>query len=158
MADINQQEVRRFLYRYLLGRILRYRIYSLLQLIFYFLQVILPVYQFSILSNIPSLLLQLLRAQILYQGLRQITTDFLSLQCGWRNIGSLGAAQYIDPLRVKLYILLKGLVSTYSIGLVDSVNLGLYKVFHYNTNFFYKGGGQGQSFGLDKLPSLYIKV
>ena len=46
----------------------------------------------------------------------------------------------MDPLRVELYILLKGLVSTYSISLVDSVNLGLYKVFYYNTNFFYKGG------------------
>ena len=29
----------------------------------------------------------------------------------------------------------------YGIGLVDSVNLGLYKVFYYNANFFYKGGG-----------------
>ena len=47
----------------------------------------------------------------------------------------------MDPLRVKLYILLKGLVSIYSIGLVDSVNLGSYKVFYYNTDFFYKGGG-----------------
>jgi hypothetical protein len=47
----------------------------------------------------------------------------------------------MDPLRVELYILLKGLVSTYSIGLVDSVNLGLYKVFYYNADFFYKGGG-----------------
>jgi hypothetical protein len=47
----------------------------------------------------------------------------------------------MDLLRVKLYILLKGLVSIYSIGLVDSINLGLYKVFYYNTSFFYKGGG-----------------
>ena len=44
----------------------------------------------------------------------------------------------MDPLRVKLYILLKGLVSIYSIGLVDSINLGLCKVLYYNTNFFYK--------------------
>ena len=47
----------------------------------------------------------------------------------------------MDLLWVKLYILLKGLVSIYSIGLVYSINLGLYKVFYYNTNFFYKGGG-----------------
>jgi hypothetical protein len=47
----------------------------------------------------------------------------------------------MDPLRVKLNILLKGLVSTYSIGLVDSINLGLYKVLYSNANFFYKGGG-----------------
>ena len=47
----------------------------------------------------------------------------------------------MDPLRVKLYILFKGLVSTYSISLVDSINLGLYKVFYSNANFFYKGGG-----------------
>jgi hypothetical protein len=47
----------------------------------------------------------------------------------------------MDPLRVELYILLKGLVSIYSISLVDSINLGSYKVFYYNTNFFYKGGG-----------------
>jgi hypothetical protein len=32
----------------------------------------------------------------------------------------------MDLLRVKLYILLEGLVSTYSIGLVDSISLGLY--------------------------------
>ena len=36
IADINQWEVRRFLYGCLLGRILRYRVYSLFQLIFYF--------------------------------------------------------------------------------------------------------------------------
>jgi len=47
----------------------------------------------------------------------------------------------MDLLRVKLYILLKGLVSTYSIGLVNSINLGPYKVFYYNTDFFYKGRG-----------------
>ena len=47
----------------------------------------------------------------------------------------------MDQLWVKLYILLKGLVSIYSIGLVDSINLGLYKVFYYNTNFFYKRRG-----------------
>ena len=147
-----------FLYGCSLGRILQYRVYSLFQLIFYFPQVILLVYQFSILSNVPGLLLQLLRAQVLYQGLKQVTANFLSLQCGWRNIGSLGAAQYIDPLWVKLYILLKGLVSIYGISLIDSINLELYKVFYYNANFFYKGGGQGQGFRLDKPPTLYIKV
>ena len=47
----------------------------------------------------------------------------------------------MDPLWVKLYILLKCLVSAYSIGLVDSINLGPYKVFYYNTNFFYKKRG-----------------
>ena len=47
----------------------------------------------------------------------------------------------MDLLRVKLYILLKGLVSTYSIYLVNSINLGLYKVFYYNADFFYKGRG-----------------
>ena len=47
----------------------------------------------------------------------------------------------MDPLRVKLYILFKGLVSIYSISLVDSVNLGSYKVFYCNADFFYKGGG-----------------
>jgi len=47
----------------------------------------------------------------------------------------------MDLLRVKLYVLLKGLVSAYSIGLVNSINLGLYKVFYYNANFFYKGRG-----------------
>jgi len=29
----------------------------------------------------------------------------------------------------------------YSIGLVNSINLGPYKVFYYNTNFFYKERG-----------------
>ena len=47
----------------------------------------------------------------------------------------------MDPLLVKLYILFKGLVPTHSICLVDSINLGLYKVFYYNTNFFNKGRG-----------------
>jgi len=47
----------------------------------------------------------------------------------------------MDPLRIKTYILLKGLVSAYSIGLVNSINLGLYKVFYYNADFFYKGRG-----------------
>jgi len=47
----------------------------------------------------------------------------------------------MDPLRIKMYILLKGLVSAHSIGLVNSINLGPYKVFYYNTNFFYKGRG-----------------
>jgi len=47
----------------------------------------------------------------------------------------------MDLLRVKLYVLLKGLVSAYSIGLVNSINLGPYKVFYYNANFFYKGRG-----------------
>ena len=46
----------------------------------------------------------------------------------------------MDPLRVKLYILFKGLVSTNSIGLVDSINLGLNKVFYYNANSFIKEG------------------
>jgi len=49
----------------------------------------------------------------------------------------------MDPLRVELYILLEGLVFIYSVGLIDSINLGLYKVFYYNANFFYKGGGRG---------------
>jgi len=47
----------------------------------------------------------------------------------------------MDPLWIKLYIFLKGLVPIYSIGLVTSINLGLYKVFYYNANFFYKGRG-----------------
>jgi hypothetical protein len=47
----------------------------------------------------------------------------------------------MDPLRIKLYIFLKGPVPTYSISLVTSINLGPYKVFYYNTNFFYKGRG-----------------
>jgi len=47
----------------------------------------------------------------------------------------------MNPLRIKLYIFLKGLVPTYSIGLVNSINLGPYKVFYCNTNFFYKGRG-----------------
>jgi hypothetical protein len=47
----------------------------------------------------------------------------------------------MDPLRVKLYFLLKSLVSLYSVCLVNSINLGPYKVFYYNTDFFYKGGG-----------------
>jgi len=47
----------------------------------------------------------------------------------------------MDLLRIKLYILLKGLVSTHSISLVNSINLGPYKIFYYNTNFFYKGRG-----------------
>ena len=47
----------------------------------------------------------------------------------------------MDPLRIKLYIFLEGLVSIYSIGLVNSVNLGPYEVFYYNANFFYKGRG-----------------
>jgi len=29
----------------------------------------------------------------------------------------------------------------YSISLVNSINLGPYKVFYYNTDFFYKGRG-----------------
>jgi hypothetical protein len=47
----------------------------------------------------------------------------------------------MDPLRVKLYFFLKSLVSLYSVYLVNSINLGLYEVFYYNANFFYKGGG-----------------
>jgi len=47
----------------------------------------------------------------------------------------------MDPLRIKLHIFLKGLVPTYSIGLVNSINLGPYKVFYYNTDFFYKRRG-----------------
>jgi hypothetical protein len=47
----------------------------------------------------------------------------------------------MDLLLVKLYILLKGLVPIYSICLVESINLGPYKVFYYNTNFFNKGRG-----------------
>ena len=47
----------------------------------------------------------------------------------------------MNPLQIKLYIFLKGLVPMYSISLVNSINLGLYKVLHYNTNFFYKGRG-----------------
>jgi hypothetical protein len=47
----------------------------------------------------------------------------------------------MDPLWVKLYIFLKSLVSLYSVCLVNSINPGLYKVFYYNANFFYKGGG-----------------
>jgi hypothetical protein len=47
----------------------------------------------------------------------------------------------MDLLWVKLYILLKGLVSIYSIGLVDSINVGSYKVFYYNADFFYKRRG-----------------
>jgi len=47
----------------------------------------------------------------------------------------------MNPLRIKLYVLLKGLVSTHSISLVDGINLGPYKVLYYNTNFFYKGRG-----------------
>jgi len=31
----------------------------------------------------------------------------------------------------------------YSIGLVNNINLGPYKVFYYNANFFYKGRGWG---------------
>ena len=94
---------------------------------------------------------------VIIQGFRQVTINFLGLQYGQRNI-SLGAAQYTDPLWVKLYIFLKGLVSIYSISLVYSINLGLYKVLYYNTNFFYKRRGQGQGFGLDKLSTLYIKL
>ena len=45
----------------------------------------------------------------------------------------------MDPLRVKLYIFLKGLVPIYYIGLVNGVYLQPYEVFYYNTNFFYKG-------------------
>jgi len=45
----------------------------------------------------------------------------------------------MDLLQIKLYIFLKGLVPTYSIGLVTSINLGPYKVFYYNADFFYKG-------------------
>ena len=107
---------------------------------------------------IPSLLLQLRRAQVLYRGLRQITADFLSLQYGQCNIGGLGAAQYTDVLGVKQYIFLKSLVPIYSVGLVDSIYLQLYKVFYYNTNFFYKGRCQEYSFRLDKLPIPYIKL
>ena len=47
----------------------------------------------------------------------------------------------MDPLRIKLYIFLKGLAPTHSIGLVTSIDLGPYKVFYYNTDFFYKGRG-----------------
>ena len=47
----------------------------------------------------------------------------------------------MDPLRIKLYIFLKGLVPIYSVYLVNIINLGPYKVFYYNTNFFYKGRG-----------------
>ena len=47
----------------------------------------------------------------------------------------------MDPLRVKLYILLKGLVPIYSVCLVNSINLGSYKVLYSNADFFYKGGG-----------------
>ena len=64
----------------------------------------------------------------------------------------------MDLLQVKLYILLEGLVPTYSIYLVNSINLGPYKVFYYNTNFFYKGRGREQGFGLDKLSTLYVKL
>ena len=45
----------------------------------------------------------------------------------------------MDPLLVKLYIFLKGLVPTHRISLVNGVYLQLYEVFYYNTNFFYKG-------------------
>ena len=64
----------------------------------------------------------------------------------------------MDPLRIKLYIFLKGLVSTYSISLVNGVYLQPYKVFYYNANFFYKGKGWGQGFGLDKPSTLYIEL
>jgi len=47
----------------------------------------------------------------------------------------------MDPLLIILYIFLKGLISIYSISLVNSIYLGLYKVLYYNTNFFYKGRG-----------------
>jgi len=47
----------------------------------------------------------------------------------------------MDLLRIKIYMLLKGLVFTHSIGLVNSIDLGLYKVFYYDANFFYKGRG-----------------
>ena len=53
----------------------------------------------------------------------------------------------MDLLRVKLYILLKGPVSTYSISLVDSINLGSYKVFYYNADFFIKEGVRGRVLG-----------
>ena len=72
-------------------------------------------------------------------------------------IGNLGAAQYIDLLRVKLNIFLKSPVPLYSISLISGIYLQLYKVFYYNANFFYKERYQGNSFRLDKLLILYIK-
>jgi hypothetical protein len=45
----------------------------------------------------------------------------------------------MDPLRIKLYIVLKSLVPIHYISLVNSVYLRLYKVLYYNTNFIYKG-------------------
>jgi hypothetical protein len=45
----------------------------------------------------------------------------------------------MDPLQIKLYILLKSLVSALNISLVYGVYLWPYKVFYYNANFFYKG-------------------
>jgi len=44
----------------------------------------------------------------------------------------------MDPLRIKLYVFLKGLVPMHSIGLVDIVYLWPYKVFYYNADFLYK--------------------
>jgi len=49
----------------------------------------------------------------------------------------------MDLLWIKLYIFLKGLVPIYSIGLVNSINLGPYEIFYYNADFFYKGRSWG---------------
>ena len=47
----------------------------------------------------------------------------------------------MDPLRIKLYILLKSPVSALDVSLVYGVYLWPYKVFYYNTNLFYKKKG-----------------
>jgi len=48
-----------------------------------------------------------------------------------------------NMLWVMLYVFFKGLVSIYSIGLINSVYLGLYKILYYNADFFYKGKYKG---------------
>ena len=64
----------------------------------------------------------------------------------------------MDPLRVKLYILFKGLIPIYYIGLVNGVYPRPYEVFYYNINIFYKERRWGHSFRLNKLSILYIKL
>ena len=66
--------------------------------------------------------------------------------------------EYIDPLWIKLYVLLKGPVSALSISLIYNAYPWPYKVFYYNTNFFYKGRCQGHSFGPYKPSIPYIKL
>jgi len=64
----------------------------------------------------------------------------------------------MDLLQIKLYVLFKSLVLIHSIGLVCSVYLWLYEVFHCDADFLYEGRCWGYSLGPDKQSVLYIKL